>query len=479
MRFPGRVFALLVSVATVFLAACSGPDGGSGDDDTNIADYLFSNGKVYTVTDRQPWAEAVALRGNKILFVGSTVEAVAFANASTEIIDLAGKMLLPGFISGHDHLVTSGWISQELQLDGEKSGEEYTELLRNYAAASAAGITSVLNPAVITPNANEPELMFTDYRLVLELLRELDRRGELKLRSFVQPVYNNGDTDIQWFTDQSADFASGYNSDRLRSFGIKVHPGGTWTSRTALQLEPYADSAGNVGTANMQPSLLNELVLAANAKGLDVIAHVEGSAMARAAVDAIEASIRAGNMQARNALHHLSWVHPQDLLRIMALHLTVNVTPLFGTDWDGRNELAKRLLGEERSRRQMSTYPLLFNNGNRVSLSADVPGSPLERIGPLFNMQAAMTLRDPSNPESRTFPPGRKGISLHHAIKGVTLFPAWQVRMEDKLGTIEAGKYADLVILEKNLFGVAPEDIAAVRVVGTLMDGKFSYRDGI
>jgi predicted amidohydrolase YtcJ len=234
-----------------------------------------------------------------------------------------------------------------------------------------------------------------------------------------------------------------------------------------------------VGVARLKPALLKELVLAANAKGLDVVTHVEGSATVRAAVDAIEASIQAGNIQSRNALHHLSWVHPVDRLRSMGLHLTVNVTPIFSTDWAGQDELAKRLLGEGRTRQQMSTYPLLFNNGNRVSLSADVPGSPLEMIGPLFNMQVAMTMRDPTNPESRTFPPNRTGISLHHAIKGVTLFPAWQLRMEDKLGTIEVGKYADLVVLDKNLFDVAPEDIGTVKVLGTLMDGKFTHRDGL
>ena len=88
-----------------------------------------------------------------------------------------------------------------------------------------------------------------------------------------------------------------------------------------------------------------------------------------------------------------------------------------------------------------------------------------------------MTLQDPTNPDSRPFPEGRKGITLEQGIKGVTIFPAWQMRMEDKIGSIEVGKYADLVILEKNLFDVKPRDIADVKVEATMMDGNFTHRD--
>ena len=124
-------------------------------------------------------------------------------------------------------------------------------------------------------------------------------------------------------------------------------------------------------------------------------------------------------------------------------------------------------------------YPKVFANGNKVSLSADIPSAPIEHIGPLFQIETAMTLQDPTNPDSEVFPEGRKGITLEQGIKGVTIFPAWQMRMENKIGSIEVGKYADLVILEKNLFDVEPRDIADVKVLATMMDGKFTHRDGI
>lgn len=91
-------------------------------------------------------------------------------------------------------------------------------------------------------------------------------------------------------------------------------------------------------------------------------------------------------------------------------------------------------------------------------------------ISPLFNVQSAMTLSNPSDPDSKTFPPGRKGITIN---------AAWQLRMEDKIGSLEVGKYAELVVLEKNLFDVKTDDIADVKVLGTIMDGNFTHRDGM
>ena len=74
------------------------------------------------------------------------------------------------------------------------------------------------------------------------------------------------------------------------------------------------------------------------------------------------------------------------------------------------------------------------------------------------------------------FPRENDGLTLVQAIRGATINPAWQFRMEDKIGSIEVGKYADLVILEKNLFDVKPREISKVKVLATMMDGRFTYQ---
>jgi len=97
----------------------------------------------------------------------------------------------------------------------------------------------------------------------------------------------------------------------------------------------------------------------------------------------------------------------------------------------------------------------------------------------LMQMEAAVTRKDPTNQDSKPAPPPSQAISVEEEIRTVTIDPAWQVRMEDKVGSIEVGKYADLVVLENNLFDVDPSDIADSKVLGTMMNGKFTHRDGI
>ena len=591
------VIIAITSISLVILGCINAKGGRSG-----AADYVFTNGKIYTVDEQQPWAEAVAVKGNKIVYVGDATGLAAYIGDGTEKIDLEGKMLLPGFVSGHDHLIAALWMNYGVDLYPAESREEYLKLIKEYVeahpdekiirgigwnpalyggdptakeldaivsdrpailleftihdawlntkalevgeitkdtpdpvpgvtywlrddagnptgtgkefawlqafiksgawqpetiipdshkvltqAAVEAGITTYLNPGLVTPTLNSGMASLDDFKLIMEMMSELDRKGKLKLRTFVQTLYKNPSADPQEFVAATAAFAKQYNSDRLRAFGLKIHPEGNWSSRTSLMLEPYLPDGGsgkalerpsptNYGAAGVDGELIKKIVLAANARGLDVNTHVDGSATVRNKIDAIEASRKAGYTDARNQLSHLFWTHPADLQRIFDMDITINVTPNFSTDWSGQRELALLLLGPGRVQQQLSIYPRIFANGNRVSLSADIPSAPIEHISPLFSLEAAMTMRDPSNFASRVFPEGRKGITLEQAIKGVTMFPAWQMRMEDKIGSIEVGKYADLVILEKNLFDVKPRDIADVKVLATMMDGKFTYR---
>lgn len=360
---------------------------------------------------------------------------------------------------------------------------------KNFQAAVESGITTFLNPGVVTPTMANMGTMYKDYEYVLNYLTELEKAGNLQLRTFVQPLFKDPNTDVKKFTKTASEFSKKYDSDKLRSFGIKIHPEGNWSSRTSIMLEPYLPKSDTpleeierpsptaYGAAAIKSELIKEIVLSANALKLDVVTHVDGSATVRGMIDALVASSEAGNKDARNALHHLFWTTPEDLKRVLEMDLTVNITPNFSTDWTGQDLLAYELLGEERTNEQLAVYPAAFRNGNKVSLSADIPSSPLRLIGPLFSMESAMTIKDPTNPDSKVFPTPRKGISLEMAIQGVTIYPAWQLRMEDKIGSIEVGKYADFVILENNLFDVDARDIAEVKVKATIMDGNYTYQN--
>jgi predicted amidohydrolase YtcJ len=205
--------------------------------------------------------------------------------------------------------------------------------------------------------------------------------------------------------------------------------------------------------------------------------HTDGDASSRAAVDAFEAALEAGYKDNRNALHHAMWVHPDDQKRIIDMKIPVNSTPSFTTDWSGQDGQYTQLLGEERVKTSLGRYPDFARAGNRVSISADVPSTMPDMQAPLFVVEAAVTMMQPNEQgKSKPFPPGLQGMTVEQAIRAVTIDAAWQLRMEDKIGSLEVGKYADLVVLEKNPFDVDPLEIEEIDVLMTMMGGKFTYQ---
>ena len=560
---------------------------------TESADYVFSNAKVYTVNPDQEWAEAVAVRGNKIVYVGDTAGARVFVGEGTEVHDLDGKMVLPGFVSGHDHLVASNWTKAGVSLFGAKSKDEVLERIRGYAeehpndeivfgygwdrtmlggiptandldqavsdrpamifdftihdlwfntkALKAGGVskatkdnkpgfsywvrdergnptgvgievtwldafiaagawkpevlvrssqkvlydmaaergwTSVIIPGLVTPNLSNLPKAIEDAEFAHELLDELDAKGELKLRTFLQLIYKNPNDSVDLLIDSAAALREKHDTDRVRAFGIKIHPEGNWITHTALMLEPYADE-DTKGQAGVPPERVAEIVLAANAKGIDVSVHVDGSSTNRTTIDAFEASMRAGHEDARNSLQHYINVHPDDQKRAAELGIPINITPLWATNWGNNMEQARIKLGQKRLDEMYQPLRAALDAGAKVSISADIPSTTPEDSGALLQLESAITLMDPTNPSDTPALDPSKAITLEQGLRALTIYPAWQARMEDEIGTLEVGKYADLVVLEKNLFDVAPDAIADVKVLATMMDGRFTHRDGL
>jgi len=133
---------LLISLLLLLGVACSKQDESAKEAtetttaSAETADYVFTGGKVYTVNDKQPWAEAVAVKGNKIVYVGDAAGAKNFVGKDTKTIDTAGKTVFPGFISTHDHLIASDWTTAGVQLFDLKTKEEVLKRIKEYAEAN-------------------------------------------------------------------------------------------------------------------------------------------------------------------------------------------------------------------------------------------------------------------------------------------------------------------------------------------------------
>lgn len=554
------------------------------------AEIVFTGGKVYTVDENQPWAEAVAVTGNKIVFVGSNEDAQKLIGDQTKVIDTKGKTVMPGFVSGHDHLVGAGWLLAGVRLTDAKDQEELLKLVKDYAEANpdlkyilgngwnfeqiegrptAAMLDAIvpdrpviltdytcheawLNsaalklgnvtkdtpdvlpgttywerdadgnptglglefqwlPTYIKSGAWEPESGFRnsidmmmgvavkngtttaqvtgivspqftnwegqkkDFAIAMKILSEMKNEGTLPMRVFPMPIYKDVRAPVEEFVGYALDMSKQHNDDMLRVQSIKIHPEGNWTAHAAPFLEPYLDT-GKKGDFGVQPERTQALMLAANEAGLTTVVHTDGDASARAAIDAIATANKAGFGDFRNAIHHLIWLHPDDYKRIVAMDIPINSTPGFGNEFGGQADQAIAWMGKERVMAEFCKYPDLARDGIRLSLSADVLSMPLTSQAPLLQVEAAVTLKEPTYKNSKAFPPGREPMTVEQAIRAITIDPAYHIYMEDKIGSLEVGKYADIVVLEANPFEVDPMQIEEIDVLLTMRDGKIVHQ---
>ncbi len=559
-----------------------------------VADLVFTNASVLTMNDDTPTAQAVAVTGNQISYVGDVAGAEALIGDSTEVLDLGGDTLLPGFVSGHDHIVASGWTSRGVSLFGIESLDEALAKIKEYADANPdeelilgygfnqvayggwptkedldsivsdrpafildftihdvwmnskafeagqvspdeedqvpgvmfwqrdaegnqtgigiefqwaaafrnagawdpageipdiqknlydqavkTGITAVHVPLMAMPTVTDLSLVKDDEKLALAHLHELEKNGELTIRTFVATGFKDPTATADEIVEHTLELREQYNSDMLRIWGIKIHPEGNWSSKTAWMLDDYADGSATRGAAAIEGPMITSVYLQANQNGLPVGTHVDGSQTVRNTVEAIMTARGAGYDVPNNLLHHYFWVSDQDHETVIENEIMVNTTPLFHVDWEAQDVNALDLLGRAKVEAIFARYSSLMALGHNVSISSDVPSAPIDLIGPLLNVEIAMTLQDPLNPDSKPFPLSRKPASLEESLKAVTIYPAAQQAMEDKIGSIEVGKYADLVVLDQDITAVEPREISNIKVLGTLMDGRFTHRDGI
>ncbi len=600
-RFAGLALALLL--ATV--GACSRPEPSAKPESGPTpapqaepepepgADLLLLNAKVLTMEEAAPTAEAVAVTGGKLVYVGPNVGAEKLKGENTQIIDLAGKTVLPGFVSAHDHIVASRWMSLGVDLNPAKTRDDLFRILEEYMAAHADeklirgmgwsqasagglptakdldaiipdkpailidytgheawlnskalelggidenspdikpgttywvrdkkgnptgvaiegqwmptfvklgfwqpekmvrasadqlfavatknGTTTVLVPGFVTPNVVAAQGSMDDYEAVMALLAKMDAAGELPLRLVTLPWFKSPKLDPEEVARFAKRMSAKYNGDKLRTGGVKIHPETNWTSWGAPMIEPYSNK-NTKGEFGVTPERMKAMTIAANEQGLDVFIHCDGSATVRAAIDAIEASRKAGNTNERDAIHHLLWLHPDDYKRIVEMKIPINVTPAFSNDWADQNKMMYEFLGKKRVETEASRYGDLVREGVNVSISADVPSTPRAMQAPLYVIESAVTFQDPQDPDSKPFPPNRQPLTLDQALKAMTVNPAWQLRMEDKIGSLKVGKLADLVVLQEDPHDVSPRDIADIEVLATILGGRFTYRDGI
>jgi hypothetical protein len=538
------------------------------------ADLIVRGGRVYTVDDALPWAEAVAVRGERILAVGAEDEILELAGPSTEVLDASGGPVLPGFIDAHNHVRLG--TPDSIDLSGATNLGQIHQALRDAVAADpsltwveAGRFRYGAIPGGRTPTAEDlPEevtggrpafLVSYDAHTVwmnrpaMERFGigrgtervafgevELDARGEptgfvtgfavmglsraglalmsqhlpglspdrqyrrlcraldmaigYGLTTVVEP--QNSPDDLPLFVrardegrmrsrviaamfhppgtraDEIEEFEQAkrtYHDDRFRVGPIKLYIDDVIEPRTAALLEDYADMPGERGELFWDPAEFAETIARLERRGFQTFTHAIGDRGVRTVLDAVEhARAVNGPKDARHQVVHVELVHPDDMPRFAALGVVACMQPRHAAPeivdaW-------RKAVGTERASLPFP-WRALVAAGAALAFSSDWD---VAEMDPLVGIYSAVTRADLDGARVWT---AEQRVDLATAIRAYTMGSAYANLAERHRGSLEPGKYADLVVLDRDLFALEdPRGVLEARVTHTIVGGEVAYR---
>ncbi len=264
---------------------------------------------------------------------------------------------------------------------------------------------------------------------------------------------------------------------RLRATTVKIMQDGVAENYTAAMLEPYLDATGkptaNSGISFVDPAALKRYVTRLDREGFQVHVHGLGDRAVREALDAFEIALREnGPGDNRHHIAHLQVVHPDDLPRFRRLNVTANAQPFWACNDGQMVNLTLPFLGPRRSAWQ---YPFagLRRAGARVAFGSDwFVSTP----NPLLEMEVAITRIPTDNRSAAPFYP-EELLDLPAAIEAFTINSAYVNHLDHETGSLEAGKLADLVVVDQNLFEMGERPLGEAKVLMTMIEGDAVYTD--
>lgn len=339
----------------------------------------------------------------------------------------------------------------------KRSANDFVEGLREaLRIANRLGLTSL-----VEASASEEDLA---------AYAALEARGELTARVLASLHCNPGKGLAE--VPRLAALRAKYAGKRLRTTAVKIFADGVLETRTAAVLEPYVGFPGDLGKPNLEPVAFAPLAAALDKEGFQIHVHAIGDRAIRMTLDALEAARAAnGARDARHHLAHLELIDPADIPRFRRLNVVANFQPLWANGDKWLTELTEPKLGPARSR---WLYPIgsVVASGAPFAFGSDWSVS---SMNPLEGIEVAVTRRQPAEGPGAAWLPEER-ITLPDAIAGYTIRGAYLDFSEKDTGSIEAGKAADLVVLDRNLFEIPPSQIHETKVLLTLLEGKEVYR---
>jgi predicted amidohydrolase YtcJ len=258
----------------------------------------------------------------------------------------------------------------------------------------------------------------------------------------------------------------GVGKDHLTVRSVKLYADGALGSRGAAMLEPYSDDPGNRGLLFNDTQSLTAMLVKALSKGFQVGVHAIGDAGNRQVLDAFAAAYKQVEKgpELRNRIEHAQIVNLDDIPRFVPLQLTASMQPTHATsDMNMAEDRVgpKRILGGYAWQRFLQQHTPL-------AAGSDFP---VESPNPFFGLHAAVTRQDHENhPDGGWYPAQR--LSLVQALHAFTLGAAYAAHQEATLGSLEAGKWADFIVVDHDIFADPPEKLWNTQVLETWVGGE-------
>jgi predicted amidohydrolase YtcJ len=568
----GAIAALIFTGAVAALTFTARPSARAAQ---QTADLVITNGKVVTVDDGRPEAQAIAAAGGRILAVGTNAEIQKYAGPKTEVIDVKGQLVIPGFIEGHGHYTGIGTAKLNLNLTTAKSWDAIVAMVAeraktakpgewilgrgwhqekwdrrpdpnvegfplhdalskvspnnpvllthasghasfaNAKAMEVSGVTtSTPNPAggevlkdangnptglfretasrLIRAGAGEnrtPEEREARERRILELASEeviskgitsfqdagssfgdIDRmkkmidEGKIHNRLWVMIRQPNNLLRENLAKYRMIDYGNGFLTVRA----IKHSIDGALGSRGAWLLEPYSDQPNTTGLNTTPVPTIKETATLALEHGYQLCVHAIGDRANRETLDIFEAAFKANpdRKDLRWRVEHAQHLNPADIPRFGQLGVIASMQGIHCTS-DAPYVPAR--LGNKRAEEGAYVWQKLMKSGAVVTNGTDAP---VEDVDPIVSYYATVSrkLKDGS-----VFYPDQR-MSRMEALKSYTINTAFAAFEENSKGSLKPGKYADIVVLSKDILTIPEDEIPTAKVVYTIVGGKVRYK---
>lgn len=355
-------------------------------------------------------------------------------------------------------LITEMTLTPLLLSDAPTKKKLYLGILKQINYLLSVGVTTIFDAG----NMSKEELIYQTFK-------KLDEDGKLPVRMFLSHMLWHPDM-VDDSIAKLKEYKAKYETDNVRFETMKMMFDGTQRIHTACMVEPYADT-GTCGGTLISEERLIDLMRQLNHEGFDFHLHTVGEMAVRRVMNAVQ-KLREEEASGGEPFRitvtcaHDEVLRPEDIGRFKELGIVANYTP----SWNGGvcasdPENMKKLLGEERAMRTLQSRSV-FETGATVSFSSDeVALNRLDHWSPFWGMEVGMTRQDPDcgrvledgrldGSTAPVFPSEDEVHTLEQMIEGYTIAGAKQLGIDDRIGSIEAGKDADFLVLGENLFEV-------------------------